>query len=77
MKANNFDMTHIQQNLGTPVPNWTPRSRPSQAKLSGQYCCLELLNLERHGLALFNASALAHTPEFFQPAGHDVAQNKA
>jgi RimJ/RimL family protein N-acetyltransferase len=43
--------------LGEPVPNWTPRPRPTRAALIGAWCTLEPLDVERHARALHAAFA--------------------
>jgi RimJ/RimL family protein N-acetyltransferase len=49
-------MNHIvKPNLGQPIPNWTPRPRPTKTKLIGKYCNLEQLDLNRHGALLYQA----------------------
>ncbi|MCX7122883.1 MAG: GNAT family N-acetyltransferase [Gammaproteobacteria bacterium] len=48
-------INQFNQNIGNPVPNWKPCVRPSAKKITGQYCTLELLDLDAHGAALFEA----------------------
>ena len=41
--------------IGEHVPNWTKKPFPSRAKMKGQYCCVEILDVEKHAEDLFNA----------------------
>lgn len=43
------------QPIGPALPDWTPRNRPERVTLSGQYCSVEPLDVERHGASLFEA----------------------
>ena len=49
-------MSHDDQSLGEPVPDWTGATRPEADVLEGQYARLELLS-ETHASALFDANA--------------------
>jgi RimJ/RimL family protein N-acetyltransferase len=52
------------QPIGPPVADWTERSRPQRDVMSGRYCQLEPVDVERHGRALFEAYLL-------EPDGRD------
>ena len=43
--------------IGENVPNWTKKQAPSQTKMEGQYCYIEILDVEKHTEDLFNAFA--------------------
>ena len=47
----------LEQPVGNPVPDWTPRSLPARTSLHGRWCRLEPLSAERHADALFDANA--------------------
>lgn len=44
-----------QQAIGPPVIGWTPRARPPRTSLSGRYCRLEPVDVERHAADLYHA----------------------
>ena len=52
------DINHLGMAIGDAVPNWTTPKRPDQRILSGKYCRVEPLDLDRHSEALFNANCL-------------------
>ncbi|MGR5065475.1 GNAT family N-acetyltransferase [Photobacterium sp. DNB22_13_2] len=45
----------LQQPIGTPMPDWQGANTPKPVTLTGQFCCLEPINAERHGNDLFDA----------------------
>jgi RimJ/RimL family protein N-acetyltransferase len=47
----------LGQPVGGPVPDWTPRSRPSRAPMAGRLCRLEALQAATHASALHEAYA--------------------
>ncbi|MFK0377702.1 GNAT family N-acetyltransferase [Pandoraea sp. NPDC090278] len=55
--APNFN--DYDQPIGTPLPDWTPRAQPSRTPVSGRYCRLEPIDVERHAKDLFDAYAKA------------------
>lgn len=44
------------QPIGFPVPQWSPRPRPSRIALDGRFCRLEPLDAERHTADLYEAN---------------------
>lgn len=46
------------QPIGFALPDWTPPPRPPRQALTGQYCRVEPLNLERHSADLHSANSL-------------------
>jgi RimJ/RimL family protein N-acetyltransferase len=48
----------IGQPIGTPVPDWKPRSHPPREVMAGRYCRLEPVDPPRHAAALHRANAL-------------------
>lgn len=46
------------QPIGPELPDWRPPPRPARAVLEGRFCRIELLDVERHGRALYDANAL-------------------
>ena len=46
------------QPIGEPVPDWSPRPRPSRDPMQGRFCRLEALDADRHAEALHAAYAL-------------------
>lgn len=46
------------QPIGDPVPDWSPRPRPSREPMQGRFCRLEALDADRHAAALHEAYAL-------------------
>jgi len=47
----------LGQPIGEPVPDWTPRQRPSRSPMVGRTCRLEPLDPARHGDDLYAAFA--------------------
>lgn len=47
------------QPIGEAVPEWTPRARPDNVTLKGQFCRIEPLDAEKHGDDLFAAYSTA------------------
>lgn len=43
------------QEIGDPLPNWAGREGPHRTVFEGNYCRLEPLNVQNHGLQLFQA----------------------
>ncbi|MBK5297562.1 MAG: GNAT family N-acetyltransferase [Vicinamibacteria bacterium] len=54
-------MTHNEfgQPIGDPVGGWTARPRPPRTPMTGRYCRVEPLNLDRHGTQLHAANSEA------------------
>ena len=52
------ELNHLGQPLGPTVPNWTPAERPSRLTLTGRFCRVEPLDVERHASALYAANGL-------------------
>ena len=48
----------LGQPIGAPVPNWTPRSRPSYTPISGRFCRVEKLDPVAHAADLFAGNRL-------------------
>lgn len=48
----------LGQPVGTPLPDWSPRPRPSREPMTGRLCRLEALSSKRHAAELFEAHAL-------------------
>jgi len=46
------------QLVGDPVPGWSTRPWPQRMVMSGRFCRLEPLDVERHGEELFRANSL-------------------
>ena len=46
------------QPIGFAMPDWTPPPRPPRQALTGQYCRVEPLDLERHSADLHSANSL-------------------
>jgi RimJ/RimL family protein N-acetyltransferase len=49
---------HLSQPIGYPLPDWSPRPRPSRAPIEGRTCRIEPIDVERHAADLFEANAL-------------------
>jgi RimJ/RimL family protein N-acetyltransferase len=49
-------MTGDQLPVGSPVPDWTPATRPGIEPMVGRYCTVEPIDLERHAAELFEAN---------------------
>ncbi len=49
---------HLGQPVGFPVPGWTPRERPPRTPMSGRFCDLEPIDVQRHATDLYAAYAL-------------------
>lgn len=45
------------QEVGRPVPGWTPRPRPPRTAMSGRFCRVEPLDPARHAAELFDANS--------------------
>ena len=54
-----MNTTVYGQPVGTPVPNWRDRPRPSRVIVTGDYCRIEPVDVERHARNLFDAYAEA------------------
>ena len=48
----------LDQSIGFPLPKWTPPPPPPRVALTGRFCRVEPLNIERHAADLFAANAL-------------------
>jgi RimJ/RimL family protein N-acetyltransferase len=46
------------QRIGQPLTDWVPLRLPSREPMIGRFCRLELLDADRHGLALYEANAI-------------------
>lgn len=55
-----------QPPVGPSLPDWTARARPPRTPLTGRYCRIEAVDVERHAADLFEAYAIA-------PDGNDWA----
>lgn len=51
-------INHLGQPIGFAVPNWTPPLTPPRATLTGRFCRIEPLNVERHAADLYAANSL-------------------
>ena len=49
---------HLGQPVGEPLPDWTPRPRPSRTPIAGRLCRLEPLEARRHAEALYETHEL-------------------
>ena len=56
-----MDESNLKNNLGQPIgeiiPNWSKRLLPSRNKMEGQYCSINILNVNDHADELFKAFA--------------------
>lgn len=52
------DTNHLGQPVGSPVPRWTPRSRPPARALAGHWCRLEPLDPPHHADDLYQANSM-------------------
>src|SRR5262245_22531474 len=50
-------LNDLGQQIGFPLPGWSPPPAPPREPMQGRYCRLEPLDLERHAEALFEADA--------------------
>jgi RimJ/RimL family protein N-acetyltransferase len=48
---------HLDQPIGFPVPDWSPRPRPPKTPMTGRYCRIEPLDPARHAAELFEANS--------------------
>lgn len=48
-----------QQPIGPPLPNWTPRPLPTRTAITGHYCRVEPVDVERHATDLYEAYSQA------------------
>lgn len=48
-------LNHFGQPIGNEIPGWQPRPQPERIDLTGNYCKLEPLSVEKHSESLFNA----------------------
>lgn len=51
-------MNEFGQPVGDLVPDWGPRPLPQRLTMSGRFCRLEPLDVEKHGMDLFQANSL-------------------
>ncbi|MCE7990177.1 MAG: N-acetyltransferase [Caldilinea sp. CFX5] len=49
---------HLGQPIGLAVPNWTPPPTPPRVTLTGRFCRIEPLSVERHAADLYAANRL-------------------
>jgi RimJ/RimL family protein N-acetyltransferase len=54
-------MSETDQPIGALLPDWKPKAFPPRASLAGAHCSLEILNVDRHGQALYEADSLDRT----------------
>ena len=54
-----MNTTVFGQPVGAPVPEWTARARASRVVITGNYCRIEPVDVERHARSLFDAYAEA------------------
>ena len=54
-KAMHTHQNEYGQPIGAPMPEWTARPRPSRAAMTGRYCRVEPVDVERDARALFDA----------------------
>src|SRR4051794_30102290 len=50
-------LNKLGQCIGFPLPDWVPPPFPPREPMTGRYCRLEPLDLDRHAAALFEADA--------------------
>lgn len=60
----------------TDLANWTPRERPHRVAMEGRYVRLEPLDADRHGDALFAASATADSDQRFRWLGEQPPRDR-
>lgn len=60
----------------TDLANWTPRERPHRVAMEGHYVRLEPLDADRHGDALFAASATADSDQRFRWLGEQPPRDR-
>jgi RimJ/RimL family protein N-acetyltransferase len=48
----------LGQQVGAPLPDWTPRPRPPRTPLTGRFCRVEMLDPARHASDLFEGKQL-------------------
>lgn len=51
-------INHLGQPIGFAVPNWTSPPVPPRTTLTGRFCRIEPLSVERHGADLYAANSL-------------------
>jgi RimJ/RimL family protein N-acetyltransferase len=51
-------MNHLGQPIGLALPDWTPPPFPPRATLTGRFCRIEPLSIERHAADLYAANSL-------------------
>ena len=51
-------INHLGQPIGFAVSNWTPPPTPPRATLTGRFCRIEPLSVERHAADLYAANSL-------------------
>lgn len=49
------EINRFDQDIGAKIENWQHAKLPKASCLSGRYCCLETLDLTKHGRPLFTA----------------------
>jgi RimJ/RimL family protein N-acetyltransferase len=49
----------FNQLIGAPMPDWSPRALPSRNPMTGDFCRVEPLDLDRHAADLFAANGTA------------------
>lgn len=54
-------MSETDEPIGPLLPDWKPKAFPPRASMVGTHCSLEILNVDRHGQALYEADSLDHT----------------
>lgn len=53
-------MSETDELLGTLLSDWKPKPFPPRASMMGTRCSLEILDVDRHGQALYEADSLDH-----------------
>lgn len=54
----NYTLNNLDQPVGLPVPDWKPPEPPARATMTGRYCRVEPLDIERHAADLYAANQI-------------------
>ncbi|HLB56432.1 MAG TPA: GNAT family protein [Coxiellaceae bacterium] len=57
------EINKFNQTIGDIVPNWKSCEYPSKNKMTGKYCSLEILDIEKHASDLFDAISFENKGE--------------